>query len=1082
MAADDAAAESDDKKMQDDTTTNYAVNVSDYSHLTTYEFGEKALLRPDIEAIRLNLPELVALPRWVLWKATWTETKKGWKYNKVPINPHKLRNAKSNDPQTWGTFERAVSAYRKNQKKYAGVGFMFPPLKKDAPKAKKDKPPETDAERQERERINALADVMLLERLNGWDFDSAINDGKVDERFVEYVERLNSYTEISPSGTGLRVFVRAELPPHDNKDSTGIETYVEGRFLTVTGLSLHTPSRPLADRQDVVTALHTEVFAARNAKKAKPETKRKPAATKPAQQRETPAVTLDDGRLLEIAFRAKNGANVQALYSGDFSAYGSASEADLALCHHLAFYGGGDADQVDRLFRNSGLYRDKWDELRGAETYGAMTIAKAIDGCDGQFYTAGKPQQSAETPTLDDAEQVIGELAGMDVQAIFEPRVISALATAKAESPGLYAVAKAKLKKRGITRDVEQAVKNHRSTLRLVTSDDAGETTAGQIFADAPVAGLVIPANYQLTPEALIYSTVDEESSQVRKVVVCNAPVLLTGRTVDIDSGTEGVRVSWKRGGAGWRHRIVDRGVMADSRRIVALADQGFPVTSNNSKEVIRYADAFEALNFQRLPESKTTSHLGWQGRERDAGFLIGRTLIQPDGTTADATMSDTELAAAPIAFRTAIQGADEILSGYHSAGTLDAWRAAVNKLAGLPFPVITLFASFASPLLEILGCPNFIVSLDGVTSQGKTTAQRIAASVWGDPDEARPGSTVRTWDSTTVNFERVAGLLRNLPIVLDDTKRVKRLAEIAGFLYSLAQGKGRGRGTVGGLAHTQTWRTVLISSGEAPITSFTEDGGVKMRVLSLWGAPFKTGAALVDQLNLAVNFNFGHAGPAFISAILRRRDEWPEWRARYEDFARDYTTRANTEKASRLAKYAAAVRLAGELAIETLGLDFEKTADPFAECWTEIAGQADDAAGAERALELAYGWAVMNETKFYGRHLIETRELRAAHENDMPHSLRKFDRPVVPAGGWAGRWDGAEDWSTLEFAPHILHKLLQDTGFSPLAIIGEWAEKKILEVPANHRKFKKLVRLSGDSVYLYVIDRAQIKKLLGEK
>ena len=362
------------------------------------------------------------------------------------------------------------------------------------------------------------------------------------------------------------------------------------------------------------------------------------------------------------------------------------------------------------------------------------------------------------------------------------------------------------------------------------------------------------------------------------------------------------------------------------------------------------------------------------------------------------------------------------------------------------------------------------------MTSQGKTTAQRIAASVWGDPDEARPGSTVRSWDSTTVNFERVAGLLRNLPVILDDTKRVKKPAEIAGFLYSLAQGKGRGRGTVGGLAHTQTWRTVLISSGEAPITSFTEDGGVKMRVISLWGAPFKTGAALVDELNLAVGFNYGVAGPAFISAILRRRDEWPEWRTRFEEFAREYTTRANTEKASRLAKYAAAVRLAGELAIDALGLAFDKNADPFESCWGEIAGVADDAAGAERALELVYGWAVMNETKFYGRHQIETRELRSAN---MPHSLREFERPVVPASGWAGRWDGAEDWETLEFAPHVLHKLLQDAGFSPQAIIGEWAEKKFLEFPKDHRKFKKRVKLNGDSVYLYVIEREILKEKL---
>lgn len=1037
--------------MQDDNNTNYAVNVSDYSHLTTYEFGEKPLLRPDIEAIRRNLPELVALPRWVIWKAKWLEDRE--KYDKLPINPHTQDEAESDNPDTWGTFEQAVSAYRKNQKKYAGVGFMLPPLKKDALKKKKGEAPETDEERQEREkinaereRINALADTMLVERLNGWDFDHAISGGWVKAPFAEYVDRLDSYTEISPSGNGLRAFVRAELPPQDRREGP-VETYVAGRYFTVTGLSLHTPPRPLAERQDAVTALHRDVFAARYEKREKRKAKRKPAATRPAEPRATPAVTLDDERLLEIAFRAKNGAAVQALYAGDFSAYGSASEADLALCHHLAFYGGGDADQVDRLFRNSGLYRDKWDEMRGGATYGAMTIAKAIDGCDGQFYTAGKPKQADKAPTLDDAENIIGELAGMPLKEILDSRVIATLATAQAESPRLYALAKEELKNaRKPIREIERAIKHERAKLRLVTNtDNAGETTAEQVFTDAPVSGLVIPSNYQLTADALIYSTVDEKTNQVRKITVCNAPVLLTGRTVDIDTGNQGVRVSWKRGADKWEHRIVERECVANAQKFVSLAKFGLPVTSNNAKDLVRYCDNFEAVNYSKLPTSKTTSHFGWQGRNGAAGFLIGQTLIQPDGTAIDATMDDRQIASAPIAFRSDIEGVEVLSSGYHSAGSLDAWRAAVNKLNGIPFPTIALFSSFAAPLLEILGCASFIVSLDGTTSQGKTTCQRIAASVWGDPDEARPGSTVRSWDSTAVGFERTAGILQSLPVIIDDTKRARKPADIGHAIYAFAQGSGRVRGSVRGVANVMTWRTVMISSGEQPITSFTEDGGTRMRVLSLWGPPFETGAALVDSLNLAVGFNYGHAGPAFVSALLRRRDEWPAWRARYEEHARAYT--GETEKANRLAKYAAAVRLAGELAIETLGLAFDKAADPFKPVWKDIAGQADDAAGAERALELVYSWAAAHETHFVGRHLYD-----------------RDGAPRTPAGGWAGKWPkDPAGWDYLAFFEPILNDVLSNAGFSPAAILGEWKERGWLDLKDSRLAFKRQHRIAPD-------------------
>src|SRR5207247_8253601 len=62
------------------------------------------------------------------------------------------------------------------------------------------------------------------------------------------------------------------------------------------------------------------------------------------------------------------------------SDYPSQSEADLALAGILATYCGGDEQQIDRLFRKSGLYRDKWDEHRGARTYGHKTIAKALEG------------------------------------------------------------------------------------------------------------------------------------------------------------------------------------------------------------------------------------------------------------------------------------------------------------------------------------------------------------------------------------------------------------------------------------------------------------------------------------------------------------------------------------------------------------------------------------------------------------------------------------------------------------------------------------------------------------------------------
>ncbi|WP_394338694.1 phage NrS-1 polymerase family protein [Haloprofundus halophilus] len=88
---------------------------------------------------------------------------------------------------------------------------------------------------------------------------------------------------------------------------------------------------------------------------------------------------LDDEEILQRAQSAANSEKFSRLWNGDISGYDSHSEADMALCCLLAFWAGGDSSQVDRLFRQSGLVREKWDEVHYADgaTYGEMTVERA---------------------------------------------------------------------------------------------------------------------------------------------------------------------------------------------------------------------------------------------------------------------------------------------------------------------------------------------------------------------------------------------------------------------------------------------------------------------------------------------------------------------------------------------------------------------------------------------------------------------------------------------------------------------------------------------------------------------------------
>lgn len=186
------------------------------------------------------------------------------------------------------------------------------------------------------------------------------------------------YIEISPSGTGLRVIFKASGFQYDsakyyiNNSKLGVEVYVYGatnKFVTVTG-NVYQQGDVIEAGAQLQTLLDT--FMLRNIKP----------------RDEQPAVTasyLSDDSVIEKAKAAKNGVAFAKLWEGDISGYPSQSEADLAFCSHLAFWCGRDIAQMDRLFRRSELYRDKWDRPQSGSTYGQITLEKAVSLCSSTY-------------------------------------------------------------------------------------------------------------------------------------------------------------------------------------------------------------------------------------------------------------------------------------------------------------------------------------------------------------------------------------------------------------------------------------------------------------------------------------------------------------------------------------------------------------------------------------------------------------------------------------------------------------------------------------------------------------------------
>jgi AAA domain len=136
----------------------------------------------------------------------------------------------------------------------------------------------------------------------------------------------------------------------------------------------------IPDRREQVLALYRRVFG-----------DEKPTAAEPPRRPPAGELPESDAELLRKAMAAQNGAEFTRLWNGDRSGHANDdSKADWALAKMLLFWTGGDVARADTLFRQSGLHRPKWDERRGAETYGTQTLRKRRAGMT-EFY---RPPQS----------------------------------------------------------------------------------------------------------------------------------------------------------------------------------------------------------------------------------------------------------------------------------------------------------------------------------------------------------------------------------------------------------------------------------------------------------------------------------------------------------------------------------------------------------------------------------------------------------------------------------------------------------------------------------------------------------------
>ena len=426
-------------------------------------------------------------------------------------------------------------------------------------------------------------------------------------------------------------------------------------------------------------------------------------------------------------------------------------------------------------------------------------------------------------------------------------------------------------------------------------------------------ATVAVPEGYEVTSEG-VWKLPPIDRPDDDKRLVCHGPVAVVAYSQDDATGLMHCVLAYCRPySTVWHRREVGREELMEARKVSGLSKYGLPVTSGESAALVRYLAASEAeLGRALIGVETTVPTLGFY----PGGFLRG---FHRHGTVSRLKLPPES-------------GPKRMLAdSIAQLGTFPEWKRLVfDEARRYPVMRVAMGTAFLPLLLDVLGCPMFVLDLCGQSSQGKTTTLRIVSSMWGDREY------MQTWEGTPVGFERLFGFARYTPVLLDDTK-VGNPAICAKVVYNVVSGKGRARGTANdGMRDTPTYKTIVVSTGEGPLADAMPHGGLKARCLSISALPMgersHAAAAKADRMVYAAETHYGHAAAAGVEWVLSLTDdERHQWRQVWQDKVAQFVElgKDGSDIAPRLALNAGAIETAWEAMHVALGI-----ASELVPCW----------------------------------------------------------------------------------------------------------------------------------------------------
>lgn len=497
----------------------------------------------------------------------------------------------------------------------------------------------------------------------------------------------------------------------------------------------------------------------------------------------------------------------------------------------------------------------------------------------------------------------------------------------------------------------------------------------------------------------------------------CAHPIMPVERLRNIDTLEIKVKLAYSRGGreAKWTTTLVDKSTISTARNITALSCQGISVTSTSASALVDYLNDIENLNYHTIPECKSIGRLGYIPGEGFSPYV-------------DELVFDGDAS-----FRNMYQSVQ-------SHGSQTEWYKIALECRKMSVTArILLAASFASPLLSVVGSLPFFVHLWGVDSgTGKTVALMLAASVWGNP---AVGSYTQTFNGTQVGQERTAAFLNHLPMCLDELQLTKDSRGKSNFdVYQLAQGVGRSRGKrSGGVEMTPTWDCCFLTTGESPLTSVSSGAGAVNRVIDI---ECTAGSKVITdghRVSGVLKNNYGYAGQEFVSRLYASDKTLDFVREIYQEYFRELCEGDSTEKQ---AMAAAAVLTADFLATEWIFKDdYALTVKDI----REFLASREAVSAGRRAYDWLCDWVAANSNHFNTDYAAATGEIYGNVDGNMAYIIHS-----------------------------VFNEVLTEEGYSPAAVKSYLRSQRLIDVgPKGFTKNWRVGRMNPQCIHLHLTETA---------